>query len=119
MTVIFKKSTVSSSAGGLLFCVMLYIYNWIAEDFFKISNFVKALLSMLVNVNGTIGVDLLNSREIFDEGINFSNLFEPDLIMKFSFGELLIYMKIGSLLMMTLTMYIERVFPGQFGIPKP
>ena len=74
---------------------------------------------MHVNINVGIGVDLLANREMFDEGINFSNLFEPDVNMKFSFGELLIYMKVGSAFTLIVTTYIERVFPGQFGISEP
>lgn len=118
MSILFKKSTASTTVGSLLFFIMIAVYITLASKFYKYSSFIKALLSMLVNVNMSIGVDLLLNRESLDEGINFSNLFEPDIHMRFSFGQLLIYMTIGSALMMLLTMYIERVLPGQFGIAE-
>lgn len=119
VSVIFKKSFVSTSVGALFFVATIFVYNWLSNEFYSYSNFIKALLSMHVNINVGIGVDLLGNRELFNEGINFSNLFETDVNMKFSFGELLIYMKVGSALTMILIMYIERVFPGQFGIAEP
>lgn len=57
--------------------------------------------------------------EINGSGCKFENLFEWQANLKFSFGELLIFMNIASILQLLLTVYIEHVFPGEFGIAKP
>lgn len=74
---------------------------------------------MIVNANMGIGVNLLLNSEKYEEGIHFKNLFNRDPELKLSFGELLIFMALGSLLQWLLMRYIETVFPGQFGVAKP
>jgi hypothetical protein len=66
-----------------------------------------------------VGLDLILYFEKFQEGVGFENFFERDIVMHFSFGELLICMFFGSVLQLLLTLYIERVFPGEFGIAEP
>lgn len=52
-------------------------------------------------------------------GIRLTNLFSRELDMGFSVGEIMLWMILGMILQMLLTIYIEKVFPGDIGIPEP
>lgn len=120
ISVIFKKPTAAAIAGSMLF-FLTAIMSFMSIDmkFSAFSYFSKMLFCFIVNTNLGIGVNLITNKEIFGKGMNFSNIFDRDIKMDFSFGELLLFMLLGSLLQLLITLYIERVFPGEFGIAEP
>lgn len=73
----------------------------------------------MINANMGIGVDLFTNKEIFDDGMKFGDIFDRDFKMNFSLGELLVFMLLGSIFQILIALYIERVFPGEFGIAEP
>lgn len=120
MSVIFKKPSTAAIVGSLNFLLTsIIIFVSIDRKFSALSYFSKMLYCFMINTNLGIGVNLITNREIFGQGMNFSNFFDRDIKMDFSFAELLSYMLIGSLIQLLFTLYIERVFPGDFGIAEP
>lgn len=77
------------------------------------------IFAITPNSNMGTAVNMLLNAEANRDGLHFSNLFKRDLDLKFSFGELLFYMILGSFIQMLITIYIERVFPGEVGIAEP
>jgi len=88
------------------------------ESFRRFNYGLKALFCMLTNTNMGQGIKMILLAEKSENGIRFSNLLKRHAEFDFSFAELLIYMNIGSTLQMLLTIYIEMVFPGEFGLSK-
>jgi len=89
------------------------------DSFYRFRYGLKVLFCMLTNTNMGQGIKMILMAEVNDGGVGFVNLFKQHADLKFSFGELLVFMNIGSALQMLLTFYIEKVFPGDYGIAKP
>ena len=54
------------------------------------------------------------------EGIQWENLYRgvsPD--DDFTFGDVLVMLLIDAVIYLLLALYIEAVFPGEFGVPQP
>lgn len=119
VSVLFKSPSVAVNAGWLFFILTIILYNGIDANFGYYWHIVRIFLSLIVNVNMAVGIDLILYFEKYQEGVGFENLFERDVVMNFSFGELLICMFLGSVIQFLLTLYIERVIPGKFGIAEP
>lgn len=118
--VIFRKAAIAAIVGSFLFLLAAaVIFVDIDRNFSALSYFGKILFCFLINANVGVGVNMLINRESFSDGMQFSNLFEKDIKMNFTFGELLIFMLFGSVLQLLITLYIERVFPGEFGEAQP
>lgn len=119
MSVIFKKSSTAGNVGSLIFFVTILPYNYFSENFHSFPYIFKALYCMIVNTNMGEAINMILNMESNEKGVRFSNLFDRDIDMNFSFGELLFYMIVGSIIQLLLTNYIERVFPGEYGIAEP
>lgn len=117
--VIFKKSSTAANVGSMIFFLTILPYTYFGQVFHSLPYFLKMLFAMFPNSNMGVSVLMLMNAEASRGGMHFSNLFKRDIDLKFSFGELLIYMDLGSLIQMLLTIYIERVFPGEVGIADP
>jgi ATP-binding cassette subfamily A (ABC1) protein 3 len=120
ISVIFKKPSIASIVGSLIFLLAaIVIFANIGKKFSALSYFTKIIFCLLINTNAGIGMNLISNREIFNGGMNFGDIFDRDNKMNFSFGELLSFMLLGSILQFLIALYIERVFPGDFGMAEP
>lgn len=119
MSVLFRSPAVAVNVGWLFFVFAILFYSAIDENFGQYSYVVRVLFALLINANMGIGIDLILYFEKYREGVRFKNLFERDVVMNFSLGELLICMLLATILQILMTLYIERVFPGDFGIAEP
>ena len=119
IAVVFTKSSTAANVGSLLFFLTIMPYSYFGEKFHSFPYILKMIFALLPNTNMGVAVSMLLNAESNRDGIHFMDLFKRDLDMKFSFGELLLYMLFGSIVQMLLTIYIERVFPGEVGIAEP
>lgn len=119
MSAIFKKSSTAGNVGSLLFFIMILPYNYLMNNFHGFPYIIKAIYCMITNTNMGQALYFIMNIESREQGVNFSTLFHRDIDLRFSFGEILFYMLLGSALMLLLTNYIERVFPGEYGISEP
>ncbi|CAG9810455.1 unnamed protein product [Chironomus riparius] len=119
VSVIFKKSSRAGIVGSIIFIATVLPYMMYHDSFYRFGYGLKVLFCMLTNTNMGQGIKMILMAEVNDDGVGFSNLFKRSVDLKFSFGELLVWMNVGSAILMLLTIYIEKVFPGDFGIPKP
>lgn len=64
------------------------------------------------------GVFQILRMEINGEGLHFSNFFSRPFDIDFSFGEVFIVMIFSLLVHLLLLIYIDQVFPGEYGVPR-
>jgi ATP-binding cassette, subfamily A (ABC1), member 3 len=119
MSVLFKKSTTAGTIGTLMFFLAIFPYNSFGVHFHSFPYILKAIFCMLVNTNMGQAMSMILGMESNEQGIQFSTLFHRDINTRFSFGELLLFMIVGCIVHLLLTFYIERVFPGEYGIAEP
>lgn len=119
VAVFFQKSSTAANVGTLIFFLTILPFQYFGKKFHSFPYMLKALFSLIPNSNMATGVMILLNSEGNESGIGLMSLFKRNIDLKFSFGELLIFMIIGCILQMLLTVYVERVFPGEIGIASP
>lgn len=119
ISVVFKKSSTAANVGSILFFVTLIPYNQFKMQFYSFSYILKMLYCLLINSGmgqGTLMILIAEGEEV---GLGFANLFKRETDAGISIGEVMLLMILGMVLQMLLTLYIEKVFPGDIGIPEP
>ncbi|CAL8327347.1 unnamed protein product [Lota lota] len=120
ISVFFSKANLAAACGGLLYFVLylpyVLCYTW--KDTMRFG--AKVAVSLLSCVAFGYGCENLSQYEEQGVGIQWSNIAEsPEEGTRYSFLVSIIMMLLDALLYWTATCYIENVFPGQYGIPKP
>uniref|UniRef100_A0A3P8YRV7 ABC transporter domain-containing protein n=1 Tax=Esox lucius TaxID=8010 RepID=A0A3P8YRV7_ESOLU len=114
ISVFFSKANLAAACGGLIYFVLylpyLLCYAW--KD-------VMGFQSLLSCVAFGYGCESLAMYEEQGVGIQWSNMAHNPEGDRHTFAVSIIMMLIDAFIYWLLTCYIENVFPGQYGIPKP
>lgn len=118
-SVIFKKPTTAANIGSFIFIITLVPFTRFSSVFYSMHYGVKVLYCLLLNTALGQGTTMLLVSEGNEVGLHFSNLFERESDMRFSIGEVMLSMILSNVIHVSLTLYIEKVFPGDIGIAEP
>uniref|UniRef100_A0A7N4P5Z7 ABC transporter domain-containing protein n=1 Tax=Sarcophilus harrisii TaxID=9305 RepID=A0A7N4P5Z7_SARHA len=113
-------STTAVALGGFLYFLTYLPYSFI-HSYYKVMSLNKKLLSCLFsNVAILLGIQILISSEITENGISWTKLTQPVTRNEnLTFGHILGMLIFDSFLYAVVTWYIQAVFPGNLGIPQP
>lgn len=115
----FTKASIAGNVGVLLFFstyVPFYVYG---TNFEELNHVVKWLFCLPINTALGQGIALALNMELNREGITFSNMFSSINGFGFSYFEVLMTMLLATIIHLLIMTYIEMVFPGDVGVPKP
>ncbi|CAG9800232.1 unnamed protein product [Chironomus riparius] len=115
----FSKASSAANVGVMLFFTTFVPYYVYSVNFENMNYAVKWFFLLPINTSFGQGISMLFSMELNQIGINFSNLFSHYEGFNFSLGEVMIAMVLSAIIHVLLTFYIEKVFPGDVGIPQP
>uniref|UniRef100_A0A3P8YR45 ABC transporter domain-containing protein n=1 Tax=Esox lucius TaxID=8010 RepID=A0A3P8YR45_ESOLU len=119
ISVFFSKANLAAACGGLIYFVLylpyLLCYAWKDVMGFQ----AKVAVSLLSCVAFGYGCESLAMYEEQGVGIQWSNMAHNPEGDRHTFAVSIIMMLIDAFIYWLLTCYIENVFPGQYGIPKP
>ncbi|XP_072314586.1 phospholipid-transporting ATPase ABCA1-like [Eucyclogobius newberryi] len=120
ISVLFSKANLAAACGGLIYFV-LYLPHVLCYAWRDVMDFsAKILVSLLSCVAFGYGCENFSKYEEQGIGIQWNNMgTSPEEGERYSFILSIVMMLVDSLLHWLLTWYIENVFPGQYGIPKP
>ncbi|XP_030830907.1 ATP-binding cassette transporter subfamily A isoform X1 [Strongylocentrotus purpuratus] len=108
---------------GLIFGMVLWFLNYLPMfflDFKSSSDATKTAVCLLSNTCMGEGVLVLARYELKGEGAQFSNIGEsPSEGSTFSMGSVFGMLILDTVLYLLITWYVEGVYPGTYGIPKP
>ncbi|KAB1263385.1 ATP-binding cassette sub-family A member 3 [Camelus dromedarius] len=128
----FSKARLAVSAGSLIYFASFFPFNSVAQNFGEITLTRKVASCLSSNVALALGIKLLVTLEIkpidlvsvipiyVGIGVKWNNLWTPaslddNLVLGHMSGMLLL----DAFLYGLVTWYIENVFPGKYGVPKP
>ncbi|KAM8881267.1 phospholipid-transporting ATPase ABCA1 isoform 2-T2 [Synchiropus picturatus] len=116
----FSKANLAAACGGLIYFV-LYLPHILCYAWSDTLGFgVKVAVSLLSCVAFGFGCESFSKYEEQGIGIQWSNIGRsPEEGEQYTFIVSILMMLLDAALYWTLTWYIENVFPGQYGIPKP
>ncbi|XP_054656668.1 phospholipid-transporting ATPase ABCA1-like isoform X9 [Dunckerocampus dactyliophorus] len=120
ISVFFSKANLAAACGGLIYFV-LYLPHVLCYAWRDVLSFgVKVAASLLSCVAFGFGCENFSKYEEQGVGIQWSNVGQsPEDGERYTFIVSIAMMLFDAVLYWTLTWYIENVFPGQYGIPKP
>uniref|UniRef100_H3C1X8 P-type phospholipid transporter n=1 Tax=Tetraodon nigroviridis TaxID=99883 RepID=H3C1X8_TETNG len=120
ISVFFSKANLAAACGGLIYFV-LYLPYVLCYAWSDVMGFpAKVAVSILSCVAFGYGCENFAKYEQQGVGIQWSNMNRsPEEDQGYTFTLSIVMMLVDAALYWTLTWYIENVFPGQYGIPKP
>ncbi|XP_034091957.1 phospholipid-transporting ATPase ABCA1-like isoform X2 [Gymnodraco acuticeps] len=120
ISVFFSKANLAAACGGLIYFV-LYLPHILCYAWRDVMGFqVKVAVSLLSCVAFGYGCENFAKYEEQGIGIQWSNILQsPEEGESYTFIVSIIMMLFDAAFYWLLTWYIENVFPGQYGIPKP
>uniref|UniRef100_A0A4W6E3B5 ABC transporter domain-containing protein n=1 Tax=Lates calcarifer TaxID=8187 RepID=A0A4W6E3B5_LATCA len=118
ISVFFSKANLAAACGGLIYFV-LYLPHILCYAWRDVMGF-GAKVSLLSCVAFGYGCENFSKYEEQGIGIQWYNIGKsPEEGGRYTFIVSIIMMLLDAALYWMLTWYIENVFPGQYGIPKP
>ncbi|XP_016091396.1 ATP-binding cassette sub-family A member 3-like [Sinocyclocheilus grahami] len=116
----FSRANVAAAAGGFIYFLsyLPYVFLWPRYDLLSHAQKVSACL--ISNVAMAMGAQLIGMFEGKGTGIQWHNLFEPVTVDDdFSLAQVLGLLLLDSVLYGLVAWYVEAVFPGEYGVPRP
>ncbi|CAF3444208.1 unnamed protein product [Rotaria sp. Silwood1] len=120
LSVFFNKANLAACGAGIIYFVLYLPYTLLINFDAQILRWHKVIASLSSTVAFGIGCDYIARYEGMAQGIQWNNIHKgakPN--DNFTFLYCMIMMLVDSILYMLLTVYIENVFPGEYGIPQP
>uniref|UniRef100_W4VRK6 Putative lipid exporter abca1 n=1 Tax=Corethrella appendiculata TaxID=1370023 RepID=W4VRK6_9DIPT len=116
----FSKANIASMVSGVVFFIAQLPFNFIVQNYSQTSFFMKMLSSFCLNSGMGLGLLLTMRHEATTTGLQWSNLFQPTSVDdNLSVGLTMVMLLAASFLYLLMTLYVEQMFPGDFGVPKP
>ncbi|XP_041841062.1 phospholipid-transporting ATPase ABCA1-like isoform X2 [Melanotaenia boesemani] len=120
ISVFFSKANLAAACGGLIY-FLLYLPHILCYAWRDVISFrAKVAVSLLSCVAFGYGCENFSKYEEQGIGIQWHNINKsPEEGGRYTFIVSIIMMLFDAILYWLFTWYIEHVFPGQYGIPKP
>nr|QST14977.1 ABCA3 protein [Diaphanosoma celebensis] len=120
MTVFFSKANSAATGAGIIWFVTYCPYFFLQLRYASLTRADKLISCLFSNTAMAYASQLMSMFEGTSEGIQWRNLnrgVSPD--DDFTFGDVLVMLTIDAVIYLLLALYIEAVYPGEFGVPQP
>uniref|UniRef100_A0A8C4X0D4 ATP-binding cassette, sub-family A (ABC1), member 3b n=1 Tax=Eptatretus burgeri TaxID=7764 RepID=A0A8C4X0D4_EPTBU len=117
---LFSKANVAATAGGFLYLLSYVPYLFVVPWYDSIGLGLKLTACLGSNVAIAMGGQLVGVWEGKGVGLQWSQLWHGVSAMDpFCMGHVLAMLLLDCVLYTLIAVYVEAVFPGQYGIPQP
>lgn len=117
LSVFFSKASTAAAVGGLTWFLTYTPYIFIKNRYEFISFLPKLFVCLLSNTAMSLGFNVIMRYEGTQEGMQWENVFNPiDADDNFHLGSVYIMLIFDSILYLLIALYVERIFPGDFGV---
>ncbi|XP_061181930.1 phospholipid-transporting ATPase ABCA3-like isoform X1 [Saccostrea echinata] len=114
----FSKANSGAAAGGIIFFLSYIPYLFIQQRYATLSWGAKMASSLVSNIAMSYGGQVIGMFEGTGAGIQWSTLDQGVSVDdSFAMLHIMIMLLVDTVLYMMLTLYIEGVFPGEYGAP--
>lgn len=118
-SVLFSQSNTAAAVSGLMWFISYMPYMFLTLGPVKMSLIVKLIACMSPNVAMAFGCLTIVELERNLKGLQWSNFWGyPMADSNLSVGLTVCFMLISSILFLLITLYIEKVLPGEYGVPE-
>nr|XP_045726662.1 phospholipid-transporting ATPase ABCA3-like [Mirounga angustirostris] len=115
----FNKAHFAVSVGGFIYFATYFPLVTVSTNFAQMTFSQKLASCLSSNIAMGLGTKFLVTAEMEKIGIKWSNIFSPPKMENFDFAHVLGMFLFDAFLYGLVAWYIEAVFPGEYGVPKP
>eukprot|EP00041_Stephanoeca_diplocostata_P037453 m.1419052 g.1419052 ORF g.1419052 m.1419052 type:complete len:1793 (-) comp25039_c0_seq8:263-5641(-) len=120
LSTMFKKASTAAVVTAILWYMSYFPYFIISNNYASMPAHEKTGYCFISTTCMSIGAAVISEQEGNGVGVTWANFHKPiSPDNDFSFGIVLFMMLFDAVVYFLLTLYIEGVAPGEFGIPKP
>ncbi|XP_023369627.1 ATP-binding cassette sub-family A member 17-like [Otolemur garnettii] len=113
----FQRAHAGTALGGIIFFFTYLPYLYLSFSYTQRSFFQKIISCLFSNVAMAMGVRLISMFEAEGTGIQWRNM--GNVSGEFNFTQVLLMLLLDSFLYGLVAWYVESIFPGKYGTPKP
>lgn len=120
ISVFFNRANLAACGAGIIYFLLYLPYTVLINYDSETETWHKVIACLSSTVAFSLGCDYVARFEGMAKGVQWSNInkgAKPN--DNFTFLYCMIMMLADSVIYMILTLYIENVFPGEYGIPQP
>ncbi|RUS82911.1 hypothetical protein EGW08_009334 [Elysia chlorotica] len=115
-----QRANVGATLAGILFFVSYLPWNYISPKYKTMGKGSKLASGLVFNCAMALGANVIGIHEGTGEGVRWSNFHKPGVVDdNLSLLECMLLLLFDSLLHCIVTWYLDNVWPGEFGVPKP
>lgn len=120
ISVFFSKANTAAAIGGAAFFLTYTPFLFLNNQYDELSLGTKLLASLGSNTAMSLGFQLIIRHEGTGEGAQFNNIWRttsPD--DNLTLGAVMMMLILDAVIYMLIALYVEAVFPGDYGVPQP
>ncbi|XP_061399279.1 phospholipid-transporting ATPase ABCA3-like [Musca vetustissima] len=115
----FSKANTVAAVIGFIWFITYLPYLFIFETYDNLSLDTKLGWCLISNTALGLGLKLIMLFEGTGEGFQWSNLFKPvNIDDDLTVGHIILMMLASCVIYIAICLYVEQIFPGEFGVPK-
>ncbi|XP_032594289.1 phospholipid-transporting ATPase ABCA3 isoform X2 [Drosophila grimshawi] len=119
MATLFSKASTAAAVTGLIWFIAYIPFSFTINTYQSLSLSTKLGWSLLSNSAMGFAIRLILGFEGTGEGLQWSNMFTPvNVDDTLTMGYIIIVMLISCVLYMLICLYVEQIFPGDYGVPR-
>lgn len=120
LAVLFSKASTASAVAAIFWFLTYIPYSFGYYYYERLSLMSKLLISLIFSNSALgFGIHVIVMWEGTGEGITWRNMFHPvstdDSLTLFY---IIMTMSFGSIMFISICLYVEQVFPGEYGVPR-
>eukprot|EP00047_Mylnosiga_fluctuans_P017548 m.62444 g.62444 ORF g.62444 m.62444 type:complete len:913 (+) comp7137_c2_seq4:3-2741(+) len=120
LSALFSRASTGAAAGGILWFMAYMPYLFIGPRYDTMGMGAKQGVCILSTTCMSMGANIISTMEAQGAGVQWANISEPPSIDdNFAFGNVIGMLFFDIFFYSLLTWYIEGVFPGDYGVPRP
>lgn len=119
LSVFFSKANTAAAVAGLLWFVIYSPFSLLMQRYDDVTFTQKMVALFFSNAAMGFGTMLILRHEASGTGLQWSNLFEPlNIDDDLTVGHTVVMMLIASIVYLLIALYVEQIFPGDYGVPE-
>ncbi|XP_072043597.1 phospholipid-transporting ATPase ABCA3-like [Amphiura filiformis] len=120
LSAFFSTANTAAAVAGIVWFFSYVPYFFLQPRYSQLSQTAKISSCLLSNTAMSMGTLVIGMFEGTGAGIQWSNINSPISVDdQFTFFQVLLMMGADTVIYFIITWYVEGVFPGDYGVPKP
>ncbi|XP_039428969.1 phospholipid-transporting ATPase ABCA1-like [Culex pipiens pallens] len=119
LSTLFSKANSGGAVAAVIWFIAFAPYAVMDQDYGSLSASDKLAASLLLNTAIGFGLRLIGVYEGTTQGMQWSTLFHDSDVDNINLGSIMLMLLADAVIYMLIALYVEQVFPGDFGLAQP